>query len=268
VAYNQVLEALEDQLLDDPNDDKTYWTVKDIIAHEGPLTPDSPSYKGSWYNVLVAWEDGSQTYEPLHVIAADSPTVCAIYAKRAELLDTPGWKRFKQLANWTKAMEQPLNQARTKSFRRAPLFKFGYQVPRSHSNCVAIDMKNENTKWHEAEALKMKQLAEYDTFDDFGKGCRPPEGYKRINVHFVYDVKQDGRHKARLVAGGHLTDVPIESILGSSLVAKSSHRHLSRSKMDLNYTLLMLGMLISRQEPRRRSTLLVDLVLVSSKVTH
>jgi len=73
-------------------------------------------------------------------------------------------------------------------------------------------MKNKNTKWQEAEALEMKQLAEYDTFDDLGKGCRPPERYKRISVHFVYDVKHDGRHKARLVAGGHLTDVPIESV--------------------------------------------------------
>jgi hypothetical protein len=35
VVYDQVLEALEDQLLDDPNDDETYWTFKDIIAHEG-----------------------------------------------------------------------------------------------------------------------------------------------------------------------------------------------------------------------------------------
>ena len=108
VAYNQVLEALEDQLLDDPNNDETYWTFKDIIAHEGPLTPNSPSYRGSGYNVLVAWEDGSQTYEPLHVIAANSPTVCAIYA--AEILDTPGWKRFKRLASRTKAMERQLNQ--------------------------------------------------------------------------------------------------------------------------------------------------------------
>jgi len=183
VAYNQVLEALEDQLLDDPNDYVTYWTFQDIIAHEGPLTPGSPSYKGSGYNVLVAWEDGSQTYEPLHVMAADSPTVCAIYAERAELLDTPGSKRFKRLASRTKAMERQLN---TKSFRRAPLFKFGYQVPRNHSDCVAINMKNENTKWQEAEALEMKQLAKYDTFDDLGKGCRPPEGYKWIPIESVY----------------------------------------------------------------------------------
>ena len=41
---------------------------------------------------------------------------------------------------------------------------------------------------------------------------RPPEGYKRIRVHLVFDIKHDGRHKARLVADGHLTDVPLESV--------------------------------------------------------
>ena len=28
----------------------------------------------------------------------------------------------------------------------------------------------------------------------------PPKGYHRINVHLVFAVKFDGRHKARLVA--------------------------------------------------------------------
>jgi hypothetical protein len=31
-------------------------------------------------------------------------------------------------------------------------------------------------------------------------------------AHFVFDVKHDGRHKARLVADGHLTEVPLESV--------------------------------------------------------
>ena len=31
----------------------------------------------------------------------------------------------------------------------------------------------------------------------------------------VYDVKHDGRHKARLVADGHLTAVPVESVYSS-----------------------------------------------------
>jgi Reverse transcriptase (RNA-dependent DNA polymerase) len=30
--------------------------------------------------------------------------------------------------------------------------------------------------------------------------------------HLVFDVKHDGRHRSRLVADGHLTDIPIDSV--------------------------------------------------------
>ena len=40
----------------------------------------------------------------------------------------------------------------------------------------------------------------------------PPKEYDRIKGHIVFAVKFDGRHKARLVADGHLTPKPIENI--------------------------------------------------------
>ena len=63
---------------------------KDIVAHEGPLKPTDESYKGSQYNVLVIWGDCSRTYEPLHIIGANCPIVCASYAQRNGRLDSPG----------------------------------------------------------------------------------------------------------------------------------------------------------------------------------
>jgi hypothetical protein len=33
----------------------------------------------------------------------------------------------------------------------------------------------------------------------------------KIRVHIVYNIKHDGRHKARLVADEHLTDIPRDS---------------------------------------------------------
>ena len=45
-----------------------------------------------------------------------------------------------------------------------------------------------------------------------GKYAPVPEGHKNIRVHMVYDVKHDGRHRARLVANGQLTDIPIDSV--------------------------------------------------------
>jgi hypothetical protein len=43
---------------------------------------------------------------------------------------------------------------------------------------------------------------EYDAFIDKGINCTPTSGYKKIRCHMVYNVKHDGRHKARLVALG------------------------------------------------------------------
>ena len=34
-------------------------------------------------------------------------------------------------------------------------------------------------------------------------------------MHLIFTVKHDGRHRARLVAGGHLTETPIDSVYSS-----------------------------------------------------
>ena len=44
--------------------------------------------------VLVKWEDNSCTWEPLNIIGKDDPVTIADYAKRNDLIETPGWKRF------------------------------------------------------------------------------------------------------------------------------------------------------------------------------
>ena len=66
------------------------------------------------------------------------------------------------------------------------------------------------------------QLDNYTTFKNLGKGIFPKDkGYKRINVHFVFAVKHDLRYKARLVAGGHLTDPAKESTYSGVVTLKS-----------------------------------------------
>ena len=159
----------------------------------------------------MEWEDGSKTYEPLTVIAKDDPVTCAIYARDNDLLDKPGWKRFRAVVKNQKKMERMINQARLKSVRRSPKYKFGFQVPRDYKEALIFDQRNGNNNWRQATDLEIQQLFDYDTFKDFGtRGS--PEGYQKIRCHFVYNVKHDGRHKARFVAGGHLTDVPLESV--------------------------------------------------------
>ena len=92
---------------------------------------------------------------------------------------------------------------------------YGFLVPRNYEQAIEIDAQNGNTKWQDAISIELHQIDEYDTFTDKGKGFNPGPDYKKIRVHFVFAVKHDGRHKARLVAGGHLTDTPVDSVYSS-----------------------------------------------------
>ncbi len=43
-----------------------------------------------------------------------------------------------------------------------------------------------------------------------------PNGHKLIKCHMIFDVKMVGLvRKARFVAGGHMTDPPLESVYSS-----------------------------------------------------
>ena len=70
----------------------------------------------------------------------------------------------------------------------------------------------------------------YKVFQDHGKAqydpksrnvSNAPNGYQKIRVHLIFVVKHDGRHKARLVAGGHLTPDPIETIYSDVVSIRS-----------------------------------------------
>ena len=78
--------------------------------------------------------------------------------------------------------------------------------------------------------LEMDEINEYKFFQDHGKAqydpksrkvSNVPNGYQKIRVHLIFAVKHDGRHKARLVAGGHLTPDPIESIYSGVVSIRS-----------------------------------------------
>ena len=75
--------------------------------------------------------------------------------------------------------------------------------------------------------LELSQIHEYKVFKDKGKAQFQngkvviPDGFQKIRVQFVYAVKHDGRFKARLVADGHLTKEPVESIYSGVVSLRS-----------------------------------------------
>ena len=92
VDYHDLLERLDSQSFE--NDGEKFFCLVGITAHQGPLTPNDPHYMGSAWNTLVTWEDGSITYEPLHIMAKDQPALCVEYALKSNLLHLDGWKQF------------------------------------------------------------------------------------------------------------------------------------------------------------------------------
>jgi hypothetical protein len=98
-TYNKILDYINKEISEMDDDTEQLWRFHCIAAHQGPLWPTDKDWKGSTYNILIQWETGESTYEPLNLIASDDPVTCAEYAKKHGLLDKTGWKRSKQIAN-------------------------------------------------------------------------------------------------------------------------------------------------------------------------
>ena len=67
-------------------------TYSGIIGHQGPLKQHDPKHQGSSYNVLVDWDDSTQTWEPLNLMAKQDSVTLALYGHDKGLLNKPGRK--------------------------------------------------------------------------------------------------------------------------------------------------------------------------------
>ena len=123
------------------------------------------------------------TWEPLTIIAEDDPATCAQYARDKDLLDTPGWKRFKKIARRKKVLECQVNQSRLCQRRLTPNYMYGILVPRNHKEAMGFDGMNGNNNWREAELIELQQIHDYDTFKDKGKGWIPESGLSQGWIH-------------------------------------------------------------------------------------
>ena len=217
MSYNQLMDYIQ-KGTDAEEDPDSLFKFRDIVAHQGPLESTDPNHKGSKYNVMVEWESGEVTYEPLTLISKDDPITCAVYAKKHDLLDTTGWKHLKRYAKTSKRLIRAVKQSRIRQVRASARYQHGFQVPKDYNDAMRLDKENGNTHWQDAMDLELTQIHEYKVFKDTGKAqfhngkVVIPDGFQKIRVHFVYAVKHDGRFKARLVADGHLTKEPVESI--------------------------------------------------------
>ena len=86
--------------------------------------------------------------------------------------------------------------------------KFGIKIPHTTKHALLLDIQNNNTRWADAIAKEMGGLDRLGVFQYFPAGTRRSndDGWQRAPMQMIFDIKQDGRHKARLVVGGHVID--------------------------------------------------------------
>ena len=220
ITYNQLLDHLEQADGQDNSMDQELYRFRAIIGHEGPLKATDPNWKGSKWNVQIEWETGETTFEPISVIAVDDPITCAAYAKEKNLYNLDGWKRFRHLIKKGKQLTRAIKQSRIRQVRHAKKYMFAFLIPRNYTEALEFDKANNNSKWKDSTKAELDSMHSYEVFqkhekaqyDNQKKVINAPPGYQKIRVHLIFAVKYDGRHKARLVADGHLTPEPVESI--------------------------------------------------------
>ena len=200
-TYNEILQMMEEDEVSG-YDGEPMWNYEEILDHNNKDK-----------TVLIKWSDGSQTWEPRAYFKKDGNTpVLAKYAVDNGLLDTPGWRSLKRYAKTEKKLLRAINQSKLKSFRTGRRFKYGYEIPNSWEDAKRLDEELNSTRWRDAVALEIAQLDEYQVFINLGKGHAPPPGYNKMRGHLVFDVKHDGKAKARYVADGHRTPIPLDSV--------------------------------------------------------
>jgi len=203
LTYNELMNFIEDSVDDGEGG---VWRFKDVYGHR---------WTKGVAEVFLHWENGEKTWEPVSLIAKDDPITLAVYGKKHNLLEKSGWKSLKRHAKNDKVAARLLNQAKLRSFRTAPRYKYGFEVANNVEHALEIDRKTGTDRYKQGMALELGQLEEYQAMKDKGKDWIPPTDYKKIRCHMVFDIKHDGRHKARFVAGGHMTPPPLESVYSS-----------------------------------------------------
>ena len=231
MSYNQLMDYIQ-KGTDGEEDLDLLFKFKDILAHQGPLESTDPNHKGSKYNVMVEWEPGEVTHEPLTLISKEDPINCAVYAKKRDLFDTTGWNHPKRHAKISKRPIRAVKQSRIHQVRASARYQHGFQVPKDFNDAISLDKENSNTHWQDEMDLELTQIHEYKVFKDTGKAqfhdgkAVTPDGFQKIRVHFVYAVKHAGKFKARPVADGHLTKEPAVSLRSLRMVANSGEQML------------------------------------------
>ena len=190
----------------------------------------------------VVWSTDDTSWEELRDMKEDYPRMTAQYIVKNEVTRstrddrTLAWAK-NHLRNLDRAVRRIVrlydfyldgndevysvrraqNRKRKKAYNPQKQYKFGVQVPRNVREALELDKANGNTLWEDAIKLEVQTLTDMECFEFKPSGHDPGAEYQKTILHMVWDVKQDLRRKARLVAGGHLVDALDHDIYSSTV---------------------------------------------------
>jgi hypothetical protein len=84
ITYNELMDFIQKN----EENNAIVWHFWQIVGHQGPLLCSDPNYKGSKFNIMVEWENGETTMEPLSVIATND-RLCVPFMQRNMTYLTP-----------------------------------------------------------------------------------------------------------------------------------------------------------------------------------
>ena len=150
ISYNELNDLVTDSLAAKESGQHDLISYAGILDHQGPLKNHNPKYKGSSYNVLVDWDDKTQTWEPLNTMAKQDSVTLARYAYDNGLLNEPGWKFLRRTAKRQRFLNAIINSVKRRNDPNQVKYKFGVRVPRTFSEAMVHDKENGNTFWADA----------------------------------------------------------------------------------------------------------------------
>ena len=173
------------------------------------------------WQICCQWKDGSSSWEKLSDLKESHPIETAEYATAMGIDHEPAFNWW--VPHVLKRRDRIISAVAKRSARyHKRTHKFGIEMPKTVKEAIDLDRKNGNTLWTDAIAKEMNEVRK--AFDILPDGSTPPVGYQKIPCHMVFDVKmEDFRRKARLVAGGHMTEAPA-TITYASVVSRETVR--------------------------------------------
>ena len=181
------------------------WDFESIVTHRSSI---DPKRRGK-LDVLVKWAGYEEpTWEPMEMIKKDDPVTLAKCSQDHDLLEQSRWKwanaHVKKRKRFARMMRQVhLCKKKTNTIK----CNFGVRIPRGIREALLLDQQNGNTKWRDAIETELRALhEENECFEVKSSKDEIPPGCKCIPLLWVFAVKFDLRHRARCVAGAHVTE--------------------------------------------------------------